>query len=250
MRFRLDYFLMMFPTNQLHLIVTLTNQNIRFMGLPIYIAIDRMPENCCEIQNAACGELGIMLQLRLVKTAEEEATHAEENQEGLIHGCLILKGLIMPWAHTNRIVCADSCFASVSTAQEMKRLGLRFVGVVKTATKKYPMSYLGSVELQQRDDRHALTTVDSDGTRLLAFVWMDRDRRYFISSASSMEPGSDNVRQRWRQIDNTPNAEPERVELRIPQPKGCEIYCNTCGKLDQHNRSRQSTLRLRGSSGQ
>ena len=30
-------------------------------GLPQYIAIDRMPENGCEIQNAACGVSGVML---------------------------------------------------------------------------------------------------------------------------------------------------------------------------------------------
>ena len=30
-------------------------------GLPQYIAIDRKPENGCEIQNAACGVSGVML---------------------------------------------------------------------------------------------------------------------------------------------------------------------------------------------
>ena len=32
-----------------------------------YIAIDRKPENGCEIQNLACGESGVMLRLKLVK---------------------------------------------------------------------------------------------------------------------------------------------------------------------------------------
>ena len=41
------------------------------IGLPMYVAIDRNPENGCEIQNAADGKSGIMLCLRLVTTAEE-----------------------------------------------------------------------------------------------------------------------------------------------------------------------------------
>jgi Transposase IS4 len=44
------------------------------LRLPMYIAIDRKPENGCKIQNAACGESGVMIRLKLVKTAEEEAT--------------------------------------------------------------------------------------------------------------------------------------------------------------------------------
>ena len=30
-------------------------------GLPMYVAIDRKPENGCEIQNAACGRSGVMI---------------------------------------------------------------------------------------------------------------------------------------------------------------------------------------------
>ena len=40
------------------------------MELPMCIAIDQNPENGCEIQNSACGRSGVMLRLRLVKTAE------------------------------------------------------------------------------------------------------------------------------------------------------------------------------------
>ena len=41
------------------------------IGLPMYIAIDRKPENGCEVQNAACGVSGVMLQLLLVKQEEK-----------------------------------------------------------------------------------------------------------------------------------------------------------------------------------
>eukprot|EP00171_Calliarthron_tuberculosum_P023795 IDg23795t1 len=40
-------------------------------GLPMCVAIDRKPENGCEIQNSACGRSGIMMRLHLVTTAED-----------------------------------------------------------------------------------------------------------------------------------------------------------------------------------
>jgi Transposase IS4 len=43
------------------------------MGLPHYVVIDRKPENGCVVQNAACGRKGIMLNIRLLTTAEVEA---------------------------------------------------------------------------------------------------------------------------------------------------------------------------------
>jgi Transposase IS4 len=52
-------------------------------GLPIYVAIDKKPENGCEIQNAACAKSGVILRLRLVKAAEEEAFHATESSDGI-----------------------------------------------------------------------------------------------------------------------------------------------------------------------
>lgn len=220
------------------------------MGLPQYVAIDRKPENGCEIQNLACGVSGVMLCLKLVKTslAEEEGREAieeeDENTE-FNHGTKILKMLVQPWIRSDRIVCADSYFASVATAEEMKRLGLRFIGVVKTATRRFPLRWLSTVELVNRGDRKGLVAKDADGnTVMLAFVWMDRDRRYFITNTSSLSEGRPYVRNRWRQVNQERDAEPEMVDLVVPQPQACEIYYTTCATIDQHNRHRQDTLML------
>jgi hypothetical protein len=48
------------------------------MGIPMYVAIDRKPENGCKIQNTACGQSGVMIRLKLVKTAQEEASNNQE----------------------------------------------------------------------------------------------------------------------------------------------------------------------------
>lgn len=40
----------------------------------MYIAVNRIPNNGCRIQDAACGRSKIVIRLKLVKTSTEEAT--------------------------------------------------------------------------------------------------------------------------------------------------------------------------------
>ena len=47
------------------------------LGLQIYVAMDRKPENGEEIQNSACGRSGVMMRLRIVKSEKNE----EERQD-------------------------------------------------------------------------------------------------------------------------------------------------------------------------
>jgi hypothetical protein len=217
------------------------------IGIPHYVAIDRKPDNGCEIQNAACGMSGVMIRLKLVKSAEEIAAaeaEGEQGPEGIAHGTKICKELVEPWRRSDRVVCADSYFASVSTAMELREIGLRFIGVVKTATKKFPMAYLSGLRMNDRGERRGVISEDDDGDPIMmAFVWVDRDRRYFITTCSSLEEGRPYVRHRWRQIAEG-DADAERVELVVPTPKCCEIYYDTCAAIDQNNRHRQDTLKL------
>ena len=165
-------------------------------GLPQYVAIDRKPENGCEIQYSACGKSGVMLPLKLVKgidrVSEEDPAHNAETS--LLHGTQVLKDVVSPWFGSNHIVCADSYyFASVGAAKEpLYRNGLRFIGVDKTATRGFPKTFLTSVELNQRGDFLALA-LDSDNNldpTMAAFVWMDRERRYFIATAGALSEGT------------------------------------------------------------
>lgn len=136
------------------------------------MAIDRKRENGCEIQNAACARSGILLNLRLVTTAEHRrATHVDESED-LPDGTYILMELVGPWARTKRIVCADSYFAIVPTAKKLLAMGLRFIGVVKTATRGYPMGVLSVVPLEERGQHASLAHVTADGvTDIMAVLW-------------------------------------------------------------------------------
>jgi Transposase IS4 len=218
-------------------------------GLPMYVAIDRKPENGCEIQSATCGVSGIMIQLLLVKTAVEQERISEgdnnnNNNQTMLHGIKVLKELTQPWFFSDRLVCADSYFASVAAAEELLRVRMRFIGVVKTATRRYPMDHLARLELNVRGDRVGLIATDESQSKYLAFVFMDRERRYFIATASSLDEGTPINRKRWRQVDNTANANPERLDITIPQPKAAALYYAVCGRVDQHNRDRQDTLMI------
>ena len=86
---------------------------------------------------------------------------------------------------------------------------------------------------------------------MMSYVWMDHNRRYFISTALSLEDWKDYSRIRWRQPDlleedfsGMNNQESERQELTVSQPIFLNIYYNTCAAIDQHNRHRQATLKV------
>ena len=49
--------------------------------------------------------------------------------------------------------------------EELEKRGLRFIGAVKTSTKKFPMAYLDSIELKGRGDYEMFPTLDDDTQR-------------------------------------------------------------------------------------
>jgi hypothetical protein len=172
-------------------------------GLPMYVAMDRKPENGAEIQNSCCAESGVMLRLRVRKSKAVDSVDLDEEMN---HGTGVLRDLVLPWAQTGRVVAADSFFASVEAAQVLFKLGLRFAGVVKTASRRFPMAALNKLQLTERgmwkglihrgDKLHGLPDI-------LAYTWTDTNRRFFVSTVSSLSPSVPIQRPRLRQVDTT-----------------------------------------------
>jgi hypothetical protein len=78
----------------------------------------------------------------------------------------------------------------VEAATHLRSLGLHFIGVVKTATRKYPMRYLQHQELEARGDRVMLVHENKEREAdMMAVMWLDRERRYFIATTSSIAEG-------------------------------------------------------------
>jgi len=211
------------------------------VGIPMYVAIECKSENGCEIQNVACGRSGILLRLKIVTTAVDQAANLSDAERGLLHGTAVMQRLVAPWEGSEWIVCADSYFASVEAAEALRTCCLRFIGVVQTAPRRIPMARLSGRELGARGDHVTMTHVDETGTPdMMAVLWVDRSRRCFVATAGSTRPGKPCERLRWRE---TP-AGAHRVAVTVPQPEGAEIYYTCAAKIDQHNRCRQDDLRL------
>lgn len=88
--------------------------------------MDKKPKNGCEIQNSCCGVSGILLHLKIVKLnslLSEEELEEEENST-MLHGTKLLIELVHLWSNTDRVVCANSYFASKPAADTLLNIGL------------------------------------------------------------------------------------------------------------------------------
>jgi len=95
-------------------------------GLPNYVAMDKKPENGCEIQDTCDGRSKVMIQLKRVKGAADN-TLLESEDSGGLHGKRVMKQLVQLWENSGRVVVADLYFASVPCALALKDMGLRLV---------------------------------------------------------------------------------------------------------------------------
>ena len=172
--------------------------------------MERNLDNGCEIQDACAGRSKVMIRLKLVKGSVDNKMSTNEDPGGL-HGTIVMKKLVAPWRNSGRMVCADSYFASVTCAIAMRDMGLRFIDVVKTTTKQYPHHYLSTVELPEKGDHKGVLNIEPTTLyTLLAFVWVDREHRYFISNCCSLSQGLPYTRIRYRQIEEVAtNIEPD-----------------------------------------
>ena len=70
-------------------------------------------------------------------------------------------------------------FASIHVAILLHDKGLKFVGIFKMATRKFPMKFLSRIELEERGYTSVLVIKKSLGTNecdLLVNAWIDRDK--------------------------------------------------------------------------
>lgn len=123
-----------------------------------------------------------------MRIAEDEQAHLREDDAGLMLGTLVILDLVEPLIGSQRIVCVDSCFASVKTCEELLKRKLRFIGVVKTATKGFSMAYLSRVglcrvELFEKGDRKGVVRLDANGDiERVGFVWPDQPEPSMLHS--------------------------------------------------------------------
>jgi hypothetical protein len=159
-------------------------------GLPMYLALERKPDNGGEIQNLADVASGIMLHLKVVKSANEEkaiavaaAADAIASDDDIAaadkagKGTQVLLELTEQWHHSGRLVTADAYFALVEAALAMKEKGLTFIGNVKQCSRQFPMEFLGNTTLPRQGSRAVLASIDEETgeMELVAISWVVRN---------------------------------------------------------------------------
>ena len=123
----------------------------------------------------------------------------------------------------------------------MADVGTRFIGVVKTATTGYPMGYLSSKPMAQIGDHYSmLCKSDNGGKDMMALLWVDREKRYFIATANSRHPRQMIYHERWRRVGNV--TKKAITETRITD--AFQTYFSAASQIDRHNRCRQGNLQL------
>lgn len=139
-------------------------------GCPHVTKIIRKPNGVgMEIKNLCDVDSGVMLVLEIVGPKEE--MNDREYTAALGAGTALLLRLSRQFAGSGRLVVADSAFASVKAAVEMKKKhGLDFIGLVKTASRKFPKKYCEELELEERGDHAVLTATERD-VKLMAVTW-------------------------------------------------------------------------------
>eukprot|EP00171_Calliarthron_tuberculosum_P023537 IDg23537t1 len=180
-----------------------------------------------------------MLRLEVVKSSNDLV---QANATVLNYGTEVTRRLISPWMNSNRVVCGDSAFSSVQTAQCLYSVGMRYIGVVKSATRGFPMQQLSGRPMNDRGTWYSMIC-ESDNPeqcKMMAVLWVDRERRYFIATTDTTHAGSTIYRERWRRVGNVSM----KITTETAIPKVAETYYSVCSQVDRHNRCRQDDLKL------
>jgi hypothetical protein len=93
------------------------------------------------------------------------------------------------------------------------------------------MNYLSCVPLTDHGKHHVVIhKADGGAADMAAFVWVDRERRYFVSNTSSLQPSNIIERQQWWQLDSEEGGAASTTTF-TEQPKCVELYYSACATL-------------------
>ena len=142
-------------------------------GMRHITSIEREPKGVgCELKNCADADTKIILQLEIQEGASIMA-NKEYIAEYKLAGTAQLLCLTEPWNGSERVISADSTFASVTTAIACMKNGMHFTGLVKTATQMYPKKYMDDMEFPELGDDVTLVANVEDHN-ITALAWGDK----------------------------------------------------------------------------
>ena len=95
--------------------------------------------------------------------------------------------LVEPWDNTNKNVCSNYYSELVRTSNNLKKTGIKFIGVAKTTTYTLPQKYPPEIDLVNRGDRFLVITKDAYGIPSLldSHLWVVNIDILFITYRGS-----------------------------------------------------------------
>jgi hypothetical protein len=106
------------------------------------------------------------------------------------------------------------------------------------------MEVLGNVTLPKRGSQLVLALIDDETgeTEFLAIAWVDRNRHFFVTTTCGLGKGEMIQRKRLCQLDKSGWAPPDKVIIKVAQPKAIAKDYDGAGTIDRHNRIRAGKL--------
>lgn len=132
---------------------------------------------------------------------------------------------------------ADSWFTSVKTALELEKRDLFYIGIVKTATKQFPIKILKEKCPNQRGAAIVSQTTIND-VNVISCGWRDKKIHTFVGACSTTLQGTP-----AKKIRTNENVEKKYI-LEVPRIKIIKEYFQGAPSIDVHNLLRQSGLAL------
>lgn len=83
-------------------------------------------------------------------------------------------------------------------------------------------------------------TTSNAGMDMMAVMWVDRNRKYYISKTGTSISFSNAYRDRWQRTESVTQS----FTLQVPIPDVEKAYYSACSMIDLHNRCRQDDLGL------
>jgi len=218
--------------------------------LPHTTKIARKPKGVgCELKFMADVESGIILKLELMEGKDKSRMKEFEN-EFKLHTAITLR-LAKDYFGTSRTIIVDSAFSSVDTCQELLKNGLHFLGMVKTASSRFPKAYFktwASDNTLVRGSHKVMTTKVSTSSsteaEIFAVAWKDLKLKTLICSRGTTTPGSECKKLRHRIIEDSGKTDTIYYHLSVKRPKVVEMLFNGFSVIDIHDHYRQGSLAL------
>lgn len=184
----------------------------------------------------------LKLEINKGKTENDKKEHAKQGW-----GTGVTLRLTKSYYNTWRTVIGDSAFASVKTLSNLFSNGLLFVGMVKTASTKYPINYLSNYlkSCEPGTSRMLSATIPGTNNELMyAIGWKHSNISTVIANAGLTTDGSPYINSYTHLVENNNVIEEEHVSEEITRPQMVSLYYENYNAIDINDHLRQDSLAL------